>query len=361
MNKIIILFAITLIIFYIIRKKVQKNGLSLLGSSRGETFLDMVKRSNVDHKYYLGANFVKLPDLLGSKLPKYLKYKEKYLTLSELGQGSCNACWSFTVTQMIADRISIMTGGKIFRPLSAQEMISCFRSGNSNKGCTVGGIPEYAYSYIAENGISTQDDYEYLQRKTTQIHGCQRNKLNGFRTFIDKNSIKNICMDPYIYKEGSSRYNKIIEDNVLNMKRELLYHGPFVGTIYVKQSMHDYDGLSVYRGGDNDNSKGYGHAVVIVGYSECGINTDEKNFNYPYWIVRNSWGSDWNKHNNGYFYIEMGNNICGIESRSSSAIPKLTEEIKMNRTDINESRYISYSDYINDPEKENYINTVGSK
>jgi len=354
---IVIFFCIS----YLIKKRLSEKKLSPLGFSlKTENFLEMVKRSNVDHKHYLGAPYVEL-GLFGSELPKYLKYKEKLLTMSELGQGTCNACWSFTVTQMIADRISVMTGGKIFRPLSAQEMISCFRNGNSNTGCKIGGIPEKSYYYIADNGIATQKDYEYLQRNTNHIHGCQKDKLNGFRTFIQKKSIKNICQDPYIYKEGSDRYNKVVAKNVLNMKKELLQNGSFVGTIYVKDSMHNYDGKSVYRGGCDDDSKGYGHAVTIIGYAECGVNKNEKNFNYPYWIVKNSWGSSWNASNNGYFYIEMGKNICGIESRASSAIPVITQEIKDNMVDLNESRYITYDSYVNDPERENYFAKVGSK
>lgn len=357
-----LIIIITICIIYLTRKHFTPKRLGLLGSSssvKKESFLDVVKRSNVDHKAYLGVNYIKLPDLIGSTLPKYLKYKEKYLMMSDF-QGTCNSCWSFTVTQMIADRISVMTGGKIFRPLSAQEMVSCFRDGKSNTNCTVGGIPEHAYNYIAKNGISTEEDYEYLQRNTNQIHACQKNKLNGLRTYIQKRSIKNICLDPYVYEEGSSRYNKRIAQNVVNMKKELLYNGPFVGTIYVKKSMHNYDGLSVYRGGCDDKSDAYGHAVVIIGYSECGINTNEKGFNYPYWVVRNSWGSDWNRHNNGYFYIQMGKNICGIESRASSCIPVITDEISRSRVDIKSSAYLSYNEYVDDPEKTNYLLKVGN-
>ena len=56
----------------------------------------------------------------------------------------------------------------------------------------------------------------------------------------------------------------------------------------------------------------------------------------------------------------MGGNICGIESRASSALPELTDEIKANRVALDESRYISYDSYVNDPERENYIEKVGS-
>ena len=56
----------------------------------------------------------------------------------------------------------------------------------------------------------------------------------------------------------------------------------------------------------------------------------------------------------------MGKNVCGIESRASSALPELTDEIKANRVSLDESRYISYDSYINDPERSNYIEKVGS-
>lgn len=364
-TQIIIISIIVISIIYTVKKlnkpTLENNinlGFSFLGSSKS-MFEQTIRKANIDHKHYLGANFVKLPDLTGKEIPKYLKYKEKILNKPSK-QGTCNSCWAITITHMLSDRVSILTGGKIVRALSAQEMVSCFRKGNSNQNCEVGNAPERAYEYIEKNGISTEEDYEYLQKGTTRVHACQRKRLNGLRTYIQKGSIKNICLDPYKYTEGSVRYNKTIEQNVLNMKKELLYHGPFVGTIYVGNSFYTYDGLSVYTGGKNPDEERFGHAIVVIGFVECGINKNEPGFNYPFWIVKNSWGSDWNNLNNGYFYIQMGKNICGIESRASSALPELTDEIKANRTSLDESRYISYDSYVNDPERENYIEKVGS-
>jgi hypothetical protein len=44
------------------------------------------------------------------------------------------------------------------------------------------------------------------------------------------------------------------------------------------------------------------HAVQLVGY-----NADAAT---PYWIVRNSWASNWGQE--GFIYLAMGGNTCGI-------------------------------------------------
>ena len=117
-TQIAIISIIVISIIYTIKKlnksTLENNfnlGFSFLGSSKN-MFEQTIKKANIDHKHYLGANYVKLPDLIGKEIPKYIKYKESILTKPSK-QGTCNSCWSFTVTQMIADRISIMTGGKI--------------------------------------------------------------------------------------------------------------------------------------------------------------------------------------------------------------------------------------------------------
>jgi len=59
------------------------------------------------------------------------------------------------------------------------------------------------------------------------------------------------------------------------------------------------------------NSVG-GHAVKIIGW---GVEDD-----VPYWIVANSWNTDWAE--NGYFRIIRGKNECGIEESVVAGEPK---------------------------------------
>ena len=61
------------------------------------------------------------------------------------------------------------------------------------------------------------------------------------------------------------------------------------------------------------------HAVVLVGYGTDSGATGTTD----YWIVRNSWGSDFGE--NGYFRIAAGlkNNGCNFEGGLTAATPKI--------------------------------------
>lgn len=326
---------------------------------KNRTYEEFLALAKVDPKHEIGIPWVKLPDLEGF-LPNYLKYKEKYMT-GVVNQGKCASCFSIAVVQMISDRISLYTGGKIKRDLSVQELLSCWNV-RGDQGCTVGGIPEHAYTYLIKNGISLDSIYPYEQKNTTKVAKCRKDKLDGFRTYIQPDTVRSLCIDPYRYKEGSKRYNSVIRENILNMKKEILMNGSIVGTILVHENLNTYDGLSVYTGTDGSKYIG-GHALVIYGWSNEGINGDEPGFDKAYWCCRNSWGHSWptkSPASKGYFYIEMGRNVAGIESRASRAIPVMTNEIKENKIDsLDEVRYTTYGDYVNDPERENYITKVG--
>lgn len=59
-----------------------------------------------------------------------------------------------------------------------------------------------------------------------------------------------------------------------------------------------------YKGGILQScGSGGGHCIQAVGYDTSG--------SIPYWIVRNSWGSDFGV-DGGYIHIEMFKELCGI-------------------------------------------------
>lgn len=68
-----------------------------------------------------------------------------------------------------------------------------------------------------------------------------------------------------------------------------------------------YEDFLTYKSGVYVHKTGAalgGHAVKMLGW---GVDN-----NTPYWLIANSWNSDWG--NKGYFEILRGSNECGIES-----------------------------------------------
>lgn len=78
-------------------------------------------------------------------------------------------------------------------------------------------------------------------------------------------------------------------------------YGAAVSYIYASDT-----GFGNYANGvfDSCTSDVIDHAVLVVGYG-----TDPES-QKPYWLVKNSWGTDWG--NNGFIKIFRGKNMCGI-------------------------------------------------
>lgn len=315
---------------------------------RKKTYGEFVKAANMNPQFPIGIPYSQKPDI---ELPKYLKYREDYLT-PVINQDECASCWAISVCHLIADRISLYTKGRVKRPLAHQELVSCFNV-KGDLGCTVGGIPEQAYKYIADNGIATDEDYPYVQAKTTAIAKCNPAQKKGFRTFIQKGSIRSLCVDPSDHKKGSSAWQKVINQNMRNMRTELLLNGPICVTIFVYQALYDFDGLGIFDPDEKDLGKYIGgHAALCIGMAEE-VDGKEPGFDGNYYILKNSWSSSHplkSPASKGYIYVRAGKNCCGIESRASTCQIVLTDEIKANMVkSLDESRYSSYDEYSRDP------------
>lgn len=113
---------------------------------------------------------------------------------------------------------------------------------------------------------------------------------------------------PYKHKQGQCQ-NKGIAREAPGIKqkklpsqyhmKKALRHGPIIASIDGddKKIENYHSGIfsDTVCGTDEQHLN---HAVVIVGYTK------------DYWIVRNSWGTDWGM--DGYAHVKMGN-TCGIE------------------------------------------------
>jgi hypothetical protein len=295
-------------------------------------------------------------------LPRYFKYKESLL-VPVRSQGKCASCWAFAICDMLADRVSLYTGGSRRENLSVQEFLACFLPNDFH--CKRGGIPEIAYTYPMTNGLTTEAAYPYEQENNQVMAPCRptdgprlldiimtsdRHERYAARVFGRPGSNRSLC---------SMAFSN--ETNILNMKTEIFLNGPIVGTIMVYDDLYQYDAESVYTRSPGSRFRG-GHAIEIYGWSDEGANTAEAGFQGAYWICRNSWGKRWPRRMDdkyGWFYVRMGTNESGIESRASACLPWYTREMERLHRDPSATRdqvaYTSYSDYVADPERQQFF------
>jgi cathepsin B len=256
-------------------------------------------------------------------------------------QGNCGSCWAFSVTDVLADRAMIQTGGLWNKNLSVEQLLSCF----NRAGCD-GGSPELAMDWLAktQTELKLTSRFPYTSNKGGLVTTVCPKKIEGPGIIVEEGSVKSIVT--FIDEKKYSR--KILKENIRAMKTELVMGGPFYAAMTVYDDFFTFAGTSVYSPGKGSRSVG-GHAIEIIGYSEKGQDP-RKGFNKtPYWICRNSWSEGWPTQSvlPGYFMIEMGKNICGIESRCGVATPYILAKIPKHKArDLKELRFESFKDYI---------------
>ncbi|KAA0708169.1 Cathepsin B [Triplophysa tibetana] len=257
------------------------------------------------------ATNMKLPDTFDPRSQwSYCK------TLSQIrDQGNCGSCWAFGAVEAISDRICIHSKGKVSVEISAEDLLSC--CDECGFGCSGGFLAE-AWQYWTTSGLVTGGLYNSnVGCRTYTIPPCEHH-VNGTRppcTGEHQTPKCNAeCLPQYSvpYKKdkhfGHKSYN--VPSDQQQIMTELFTNGP------VEAAFTVYEDFLLYKTGVYKHVKGSalgGHAVKILGWgSENGT---------PYWLVANSWNSDWG--DKGYFKILRGQNECGIESEMVAGIPQL--------------------------------------
>ena len=223
-------------------------------------------------------------------------------------QGRCGGCWAFVICSMISDNITVKVL-KFKKNLNVQQLLSCYPSSDPCDGAA----PEDALLWLEKREFKISIDNEYHQLPTK----CS---ISEDGIIIEPGSIKSLCK--YIKNESiinlTSEETGLLNDNIYNMKMQLTTTGPFFGSIKIYQDFFNFLGDSVYVHKTGDFIGG--HAIEIVGWVDKGVDKRDE-FSDGYWVCKNSWGTTWAKLYDfpGYFAIRMGNNECGIESRSGCA------------------------------------------
>jgi len=207
----------------------------------------------------------------GVSIPDSLDWRTKGAVTPVKNQGQCGSCWAFSANEGVESAWILAGKPKII--LSPQQIVSC---DTEDDGCDGGDLPT-AFAYVKQKGQETETKYPY-----TSGGGD-----TGSCKFNAQYVVAHISGFQYATKNR----------NETQMQAAMVTKGP-LSVCVDAETWQDYSGGIV----KSDCGTDLDHCVQIVGWA--------KESNTPYWIVRNSWGTDWGL--DGYIYIERNKDLCGI-------------------------------------------------
>jgi C1A family cysteine protease len=230
------------------------------------------------YEYEQAKDYENLPvataEISNDALPASVDWRTKGAVTPVKDQGQCDSGWAFSATGAVEGVVAINSGK--LNSLSEQQLIDCTRGQGVagypvNEGCNGGSAPP-AFVYITKKGgIASEANYPYTARDGMCKVATPVSKISGWGALPEG--------DEQALMEAVARQP-------------------------VSVVVDDSGGFQAYHGGVFNGPCGatLNQPVLIVGYGEdAGI---------PYWIVKNSWGTNWGDH--GYIRMARGKNLCGI-------------------------------------------------
>jgi len=216
----------------------------------------------------------------GSSVASSIDWTTKNALSSVKDQGQCGSCWAFSATGAAEGAWAVSTGKLL--DLSEQQLVDCATGiVYGSYGCK-GGEMTGAFKYMIGNGQCNDAAYPYTSGTTQSGGRCKScSSAVKFSSCSEVASNDQISLKVAVSKQPVS----------VAIEADTRYFQSYSGGIITSTTC-----------GTNLD-----HGVLVVGYGE---ESGQK-----YWLVKNSWGSDWGI--NGYVKIlrsESTNDsgICGI-------------------------------------------------
>ena len=223
-------------------------------------------------------------------------------------QGQCGSCWAHSVVEQIESQF--IADGNSMWEFSVQQVNSCVKK---CFGCGGGDTPagyEYLMNLPSNEGLGSAAWAPYIQSMTDECTGpkctesCKDLDIDVLKT---KASLTGYYaqVTGYTYATDACTSGSCGSQNLTLLANNIAEYGP--ASICVNAAS-----WTSYTGGVLTQAAcgGYAyndldHCVQLTGY-----NADE-----GYWIVRNSWSTDWG--NDGYIYLQFDENTCGLANEAT--------------------------------------------
>ena len=328
--------------------------------------------------------FLKVKKVIMEKdieLPKSFDGRKTWegLITPVMNQGSCGSCWAFASTSSLSSKFNIQSMGKINVILSPAKLILCNWQGREFNIAH----PEYRSFLSAEinknvfknracHGNSLIDACIYLYQTGTFTEKCVPYDNNKYKSPVKHQNIssvkhseqlplcnniigplKDMCSDFYIDDKTEEehgtpgRYYRALhfyslDSDVKQIMHNIYRWGPIMSAIQIFPDFYTFDPKRDIYSWNGQGPRIGGHAIEIVGWGERN--------NKEYWIIKNSWGKEWGI--NGYFYIEKGVNMCGIEDNCLVLYPDFFYPVDYKIP--NNEQFIEFEEFSN---RRNIINS----
>jgi cathepsin L len=194
-------------------------------------------------------------------------------------QLQCGSCYAFATSAVMESLYAINNNAQSVVDLSPQQIVDC-----GGTGCDGGNFPP-AVDYLMQQGgqQATWDSYPYV--------GVQQS----------------CTTDGLSYSElGNIQYASIPEGDETSLAADLVSYGPiFVAVDASSQDFQLYNSGILNTDECSNQPEDLDHAIVVVGYGY------DNTLGQSYWIIKNSWGTDWGE--NGYLLLAKdAGNMCGV-------------------------------------------------
>jgi len=217
-------------------------------------------------------------------VPVALDWRNQGAVTPVKNQEQCGSCWAFSVTENVESMwILAGKGTNSTVDFAPQQIVSC---DTSDEGCD-GGNPPTAYAYIiGAGGMESEQDYPYTAE-------------DGTCTFTSSDVVGTISSWKYATTEGDET----------TLQSNLASWGPLSICVDASNWQDYQSGVMTWDECAWINE--LDHCVQLVGY-----NTEQSD--NPYWMVRNSWGTDWGVE--GYIWLQMWEDTCGITYEATTSV-----------------------------------------
>jgi len=262
----------------------RESATSRLGTKFGiNKFADISKeefKSHLGYKPISTSTNKQVDPVHAQAIPTSYDWRKSGAVTPVKDQGQCGSCWAFSATEGI-ESAYYLAKKKLF-VLSPQQIVSC---DDNDDGCNGGDLPT-AFQYVQGAGMETNAIYPYTSGDGDD-GTCQYNQQDVV-----------VTISGFKYATTSG--------NETQMQLASLQHGPL--SICVDASTWQYYESGVIKSGCGDTLD---HCVQIVGWSSTAQNI-------PYWIIRNSWNTDWGL--NGYLWVERNKDECGVSDEATYVV-----------------------------------------